>query len=103
MILGLVAGALVTAGALLIALEHHRVKRVEQRWLTEHPDQRHPDHNCIPARTDQRDPQHLADLDQVGVADAVAVGGEQPWPQVGVVVDLCASADRVSPETTWCV
>ena len=37
-VLGLIAGALVTAGALLVALEHHRVKRVEQRWLQEHPD-----------------------------------------------------------------
>jgi hypothetical protein len=36
--LGLIAGALVTAGALLITVEHHRVKRVEQRWLAEHPD-----------------------------------------------------------------
>jgi hypothetical protein len=34
--LGFIAGALVTAGALLITLEHHRVKRVEQRWLAEH-------------------------------------------------------------------
>ncbi len=40
LILGLVAGALVTAGALAIAFEHHRVKRVEQRWLAEHPGQR---------------------------------------------------------------
>lgn len=32
LILGLIAGALVTAGALLIALEHQRVKRVERRW-----------------------------------------------------------------------
>lgn len=38
LVLGLIAGALVTAGALLIALEHHRVKRVERRWLTDHPD-----------------------------------------------------------------
>ncbi len=36
--LGFIAGALVTAGAILITLEHHRVKRVEQRWLAEHPD-----------------------------------------------------------------
>jgi hypothetical protein len=35
--LGFIAGALVTAGAILIALEHHRVKRVEERWLAEHP------------------------------------------------------------------
>ena len=38
LILGLVAGALVTAGALVIFLEHQRVKRVERRWLSEHPD-----------------------------------------------------------------
>jgi len=38
LILGLIAGALVTAGALLITLEHQRVKRVERRWLAEHPD-----------------------------------------------------------------
>lgn len=38
LILGLVAGALVTAGALVITLEHQRVKRVERRWLSEHPD-----------------------------------------------------------------
>jgi len=37
LILGLIAGALVTAGALLVTVEHHRVKRVEQRWLREHP------------------------------------------------------------------
>ncbi len=36
LILGLIAGALVTAGALLIALEHQRVKRVERKWLSEH-------------------------------------------------------------------
>ncbi|MBS1691396.1 MAG: LapA family protein [Actinobacteria bacterium] len=41
LILGLVAGALVTAGALAIALEHQRVKRVERRWLADHPDQPH--------------------------------------------------------------
>jgi len=38
LILGLIAGALVTAGALLITLEHQRVKRVERRWLADHPD-----------------------------------------------------------------
>lgn len=38
LILGLIAGALVTAGALVITLEHQRVKRVERRWLSEHPD-----------------------------------------------------------------
>ena len=38
--LGFIAGALVTAGAILIALEHHRVKRVEQRWMAAHPDPR---------------------------------------------------------------
>ncbi|HYO01847.1 MAG TPA: protein UsfY [Mycobacterium sp.] len=36
--LGFIAGALVTAGAILIALEHHRVKRVEERWLADHRD-----------------------------------------------------------------
>jgi len=36
--LGLIAGALVTAGGILIALEHHRVKRVEHRWYAEHRD-----------------------------------------------------------------
>ena len=36
--LGFIAGALVTAGAILIALEHHRVKRVETLWWSEHPD-----------------------------------------------------------------
>ncbi len=35
--LGLIAGALVTAGAILIALEHRRVQRVEKLWLAEHP------------------------------------------------------------------
>jgi hypothetical protein len=38
--LGFIAGALVTAGAILIAVEHHRVKRVEALWITEHPDGR---------------------------------------------------------------
>lgn len=42
LVLGLIAGALVTAGALLITLEHHRVKRVEARWLHDHPDQHLP-------------------------------------------------------------
>jgi hypothetical protein len=41
LILGLIAGALVTAGALLITVEHQRVKRVERRWEAEHP--RRPD------------------------------------------------------------
>lgn len=35
-VLGLVAGALVTAGALLVALEHQRVKRVERQWRADH-------------------------------------------------------------------
>src|SRR6185312_11930537 len=35
--LGLIAGALVTAGAILVALEHHRVVRVERKWDDEHP------------------------------------------------------------------
>lgn len=34
--LGFIAGALVTAGAILIAVEHRRVKRVEERWLADH-------------------------------------------------------------------
>ena len=38
LVLGLIAGALVTAGALVVAFEHHRVNRVEQRWLAEHSD-----------------------------------------------------------------
>lgn len=42
LVLGLIAGALVTAGALLVALEHRRVKQVEQRWLHDHPDQQLP-------------------------------------------------------------
>ncbi len=37
LILALVAGALVTAGALLVTVEHQRVKRVERQWLAEHP------------------------------------------------------------------
>ncbi|TRW86297.1 LapA family protein [Mycolicibacterium sp. 018/SC-01/001] len=41
LILGLIAGALVTAGALLIALEHQRVKRVERQWEKEHGVDRH--------------------------------------------------------------
>ncbi len=40
-ILGLIAGALVTAGALLVAMEHQRVKRVERQWLIEHQDRPH--------------------------------------------------------------
>ncbi len=41
LILALVAGALVTAGALLVTVEHQRVKRVERQWLTEHPRRPH--------------------------------------------------------------
>jgi hypothetical protein len=37
MVLALIAGALVTAGAILIAFEHHRVKRVERQWEADHP------------------------------------------------------------------
>ncbi|BBZ35284.1 protein UsfY [Mycolicibacterium confluentis] len=37
LILALIAGALVTAGAGLVTLEHQRVKRVERRWMAEHP------------------------------------------------------------------
>jgi hypothetical protein len=36
LILALIAGALVTAGAGLITLEHQRVKRVERMWMAEH-------------------------------------------------------------------
>lgn len=43
-VLGLIAGALVTAGALLITLEHQRVKRVERQWLADHPDRHRPRH-----------------------------------------------------------
>jgi hypothetical protein len=39
--LAFIAGALVTAGAILIALEHLRVKRVERQWMSEHPDNSH--------------------------------------------------------------
>jgi hypothetical protein len=35
--MALVSGAVVTAGAGLIALEHRRVNRIERRWMTEHP------------------------------------------------------------------
>jgi hypothetical protein len=38
MMLALIAGALVTAGAILIAIEHHRVKRVEAKWTADHPE-----------------------------------------------------------------
>lgn len=41
LILGLIAGALVTAGALLVAVEHQRVKRVERQWLADHQEHRH--------------------------------------------------------------
>lgn len=41
LILGLVAGALVTAGALLVAVEHQRVKRVERQWLADRRARRH--------------------------------------------------------------
>ncbi|CAJ1585433.1 protein UsfY [[Mycobacterium] wendilense] len=36
--LALIAGAIVTAGTVLITLEHRRVNRVERRWRAEHPD-----------------------------------------------------------------
>lgn len=41
LILALIAGALVTAGALLIMLEHKRVARVERQWQKEHPGHGH--------------------------------------------------------------
>lgn len=36
--LALVSGAVVTAGAALIAFEHRRVLRVEKRWHADHPE-----------------------------------------------------------------
>ncbi|UGT91937.1 LapA family protein [Mycobacterium ostraviense] len=36
--LGSAAAGLLIAGGLLIMAEHHRVQRVERRWLAEHPD-----------------------------------------------------------------
>ena len=33
-----VTGGLLIAGGLAITAEHHRVKRVERQWLSEHPD-----------------------------------------------------------------
>ena len=36
--LALVTGAVVTAGAALIAFEHRRVLRVERHWLSQHAD-----------------------------------------------------------------
>ena len=38
--LGLLTAALMVAGFALITAEHHRVNRVERRWLAEHPDRR---------------------------------------------------------------
>jgi uncharacterized membrane protein YcjF (UPF0283 family) len=38
--LALVSGAVVTAGAGLIALEHRRVNRIERTWMAEHPESR---------------------------------------------------------------
>ena len=32
------AAGLLIAGGLVITIEHHRVQRVERRWLSEHPD-----------------------------------------------------------------
>ncbi len=39
--LGSVAAGLLIVGALLIMAEHYRVKRVERRWLADHPDHAH--------------------------------------------------------------
>lgn len=41
LMLGSVAAGLLIVGALLIMAEHHRVKRVERRWLADHPDSPH--------------------------------------------------------------
>jgi uncharacterized membrane protein YcjF (UPF0283 family) len=38
LVLALVSGAVVTAGAGLIALEHRRVNRIERGWLAKHPE-----------------------------------------------------------------
>ncbi len=37
LMLGSIAAGLLIVGALLIMAEHHRVVRVERRWLAEHP------------------------------------------------------------------
>ena len=44
LMLGSVAAGLLIVGALLIMAEHYRVKRVERRWLADHPD--HPHHHA---------------------------------------------------------
>jgi len=38
LMLGSAVAGLLIAGGLLIMAEHHRVQRVERRWLAEHPD-----------------------------------------------------------------
>src|SRR5271166_6817541 len=42
----------------------------------------------------ERDSQDLADLDQVGVADPVPVGSEQPWPQIAVAITVLRDAEQ---------
>jgi hypothetical protein len=42
----------------------------------------------------ERDSQDLADLDQVGVADPVPVGSEQPRPQIAVAVAVLRDAEQ---------
>jgi len=41
LMLGSVAAGLLIVGALLIMAEHHRVVRVERRWLEDHPSPPH--------------------------------------------------------------
>lgn len=45
MMLGTVAAGLLIVGALLIMAEHHRVQRVERRWLADHPG--HPHNHAV--------------------------------------------------------
>lgn len=45
--LGSAAAGLLIAGGLLIMAEHHRVQRVERRWLAEHPDYWRQQHHAV--------------------------------------------------------
>lgn len=47
LMLGSGAAGLLIAGGLLIMAEHHRVQRVERRWLAEHPDHRRQQHHAV--------------------------------------------------------